>query len=72
MDLSLSVMKGKAKFKINNFRKYRNDIANPWNHSMACSVWKVSFFTLMPWQMTRVFLSKKTTGGGCAAAVTYC
>lgn len=33
-------------------------------YSMACSVWKVPFFPVMPWQMTRVFLSTKTAAGG--------
>lgn len=31
---------------------------------MACSVWKVPFFPVIPWQMTRVFLSTKTAAGG--------
>lgn len=33
-------------------------------YSIACSVWKVPFLPVMPWQMTRVFLSTKTAGGG--------
>lgn len=36
-------------------------------YSMACSVWKVPFFPVIPWHMTRVFLSTKTAGGGGAA-----
>lgn len=31
---------------------------------MACSVWKVPVLPVIPWQMTRVFLSTKTAGGG--------
>ena len=31
---------------------------------MACSVWKVPFFPVMPWHMTLVFLSTKTAAGG--------
>ena len=37
-------------------------------YSMACSVWKVPFFPVMPWQITRVLLSTKTAGEGAAAA----
>jgi hypothetical protein len=37
-------------------------------YSIACSVWKVPFFPVMPWQITRVFLSTKTAGGGGGAA----
>lgn len=37
-------------------------------YSMACSVWKVPFLPVIPWQMTRVFLSTKTAGGGGAVA----
>ena len=33
-------------------------------YSMACLVWKVPFLPVMPWHMTRVFLSTKTAGGG--------
>jgi len=35
---------------------------------MACSVWKVPFLPVMPWQITRVFLSTKTAGGGGGGA----
>lgn len=38
---------------------------------MACSVWKVPFFPVMPWQMTLVFLSTKTAGGGDGAAAKW-
>ena len=31
-------------------------------YSMACSVWKVPFLPVMPWQITRVLLSTKTAG----------
>jgi len=31
-------------------------------YSMACSVWKVPFLPVIPWQMTRVLLSTKTAG----------
>jgi hypothetical protein len=37
-------------------------------YSMACSVWKVPFFPVMPWQITRVLLSTNTAGDGAAAA----
>ena len=37
-------------------------------YSMACSVWKVPFFPVMPWQITRVLLSTKTAGEGAAVA----
>lgn len=40
-------------------------------YSMACSVWKVPFLPVMPWQMTRVFLSTNTAGEGCGAD-PYC
>ena len=32
-------------------------------YSIACSVWKVPFLPVIPWQITRVFLSTKTAGG---------
>jgi len=38
-------------------------------YSMACSVWKVPFLPVMPWQMTRVFLSTNTAGEVCGAAL---
>lgn len=37
-------------------------------YSMACSVWKVPFFPVIPWQITRVFLSTNTAAWGAAAA----
>ena len=40
-------------------------------YSIACSVWKVPFFPVMPWQMTLVFLSTKTAGGGEGAAAKW-
>jgi len=40
----------------------RNTILVP--YSIACSVWKVPFLPVIPWQMTRVFLSTKTAGCG--------
>lgn len=40
-------------------------------YSMACSVWKVPFFPVMPWQITRVVLSTNTAGEGEGAAVKW-
>jgi hypothetical protein len=38
-------------------------------YSTACSVWKVSFFPVMLWQITRVLLSTNTVGDGEASRV---